>query len=150
MNVRPIAIWCVLFALLANAADGASFAVGGTLGRVVTVCQTQSMIAALDGDTSCDVSVYDFQRALETRKGEEPPASPEGDMAPHATLAGGPLDFSTQGFAPLPLGKALYVNRSLTPLGDTPVEPVSGLLASLTPGNRFFYQIAPHAPPRIS
>lgn len=146
MNVRPITIWCVLFALLAYAANGAGFVVG----HAVTVCQTQSMIAALDGDTSSDASVYDFQRALETRKGEEPPSSPEGEVAPHATLAGGPLAYSTQGFAPLSLGKALRANPSLTPLADTPVEPVSPPLARPTPGSRFSYLIAPHAPPARS
>lgn len=148
MHVRPTAIWCTLFALFASVANGTVCPVNSTWTGSPNICDMQFMIACMeDGGTSA--SVCDLQRGLDTGDGALPTVMPETTEIFRAVMA------DSQATLPrltAPLSAfALHSFQRIEFTATAPtLLPVSPPVEISTPGIRFSFRIAPHAPPQFA
>lgn len=148
MHVRPTAIWCTLFALIAAVANGTACPVNAALVGPPNICDTQFMIACME-DSGASTSVCDLQRGLDTAKGALPSAMPETTEVLRAVMTDSPAT-PPRTAPPLPAFTSHTFQR-IEFLGAAPaLAPVSPPVDISTPGLRFSFRIAPHAPPQFA
>ena len=147
MKFPPIAIWVVLFALLACAAEGRGFGWFSSPNTPADVCEAQARIASFSSETPQSTSlVCDFQRALGAMDCLGTTPSDPGAPALLVTLNPDRILLSS----PAPAAWTCWALQSagigLESISES-ANPVP-VLTGPPPGLRFSYRLAPHAPPR--
>jgi len=149
MKFPPIAIWVVLFALLACAAEGRGFGWFSSPSTPVDVCEAQARIASFTSQSpQATPLVCDFQRALgDMESGGSTPSAPN---APALLVTLNPDRIFLP--SPTPAAWSCWAHES-TGIGLESAEEsmaISPVLTGPPPGLRFSYRLAPHAPPRYA
>lgn len=142
MNFRPIALWCVLFSLLAHVAGDVNASP-----LQASVCETQSLIAGMTDHANA--SVCDLQHALKTSGRAPLPTQPDSDGAYQATLTS-PIVMAPQGYPCAVPGHGLLVEVNVPLVLNRVTAGMSLLVYNPASGCPLSHQIAPNAPPRLS
>lgn len=149
MKFPPTAIWVVLFALLACAAEGRGFGQYCSPTQTVDVCEAQARIASFSGEMAQGTwLVCDFQRALGAMDYSGTAPSDPGATALLVTVNSSRILLPSPALAAFTaweLASAGIAQESVARCAN-PVPFVSGP----PPGLRFTHCLAPHAPPQCA
>ena len=149
MKFSPIAIWVVLFALLACAAEGRGFGSSSSPQTPADVCEAQARIASFSSEMPHATSlVCDFQRALGAMDCRGAIPSDPGAPSLLVTLNADRIVLPS----PAPAAWTCWALES-TGIGLESIAERANPIPILTgppAGLRYAYCLAPHAPPRYA